>query len=97
MELQALRFAPGWSSRDENTLAAVEYWSSPTARQFVNSFRMVSLKVADDGSFVSVERAPAGVYEFFAVAKKASMHRIITIRPEDEQLPYFDLGAIELR
>ncbi|MCI0536004.1 MAG: sigma-70 family RNA polymerase sigma factor [Verrucomicrobiales bacterium] len=97
VELEALRRVPGWNSRDEGKLEAVEFWTSVGAREFVNARRMISFRVSDDGSFVSVERVPTGEYRFSAVFKNASMNRKLTVTPEDEQLPHVDLGEVELR
>jgi integrase len=96
VELESLRQAPGWSSLDEGKLEAVEFWTSVVAREFINARRMISLRVSGDGSFISVERVPAGEYQFTAVFKTASMNRKLTVTPEDAQLPHVDVGDVEL-
>jgi hypothetical protein len=79
-------------------LKAVDYWTSPIARQHVNSVTMISLRVADDGTFVSVERVPAGEYQLDAVFKSASVHnRVVTVSTTEGQLVELDLGAVQLR
>ncbi|MCI0540766.1 MAG: sigma-70 family RNA polymerase sigma factor [Verrucomicrobiales bacterium] len=97
VELESLRSPPGWNPLDEGKLASVEFWTSSAGREFVNARRMVSLRVGGDGSFLSVERVPAGEYRFSAVFKNASLNRKLIITSEDEQLPDFDLRDIELR
>jgi hypothetical protein len=97
IERESLRFAPGWSSKDDNKLEAVDYWTSQVARDFVNSRRMTDLDVRNDGSFVSVERVPAGDYGLWAEFKNASTHQKITISAEQETLTELNIGAIELR
>jgi RNA polymerase sigma factor (sigma-70 family) len=97
VERESLRHAPGWNSRNDDKLEAVDYWTSPVAREFSTSRRMTDLDVRADGSFVSVERVPAGDYLLFAVFKNASTNRKITITPQQEILAELDLGAIELR
>ena len=97
VERESLRHAPGWSGNDEKKLEAVDYWTSPVAREFSNSRRMTDLDVRSDGSFVSVERVTAGDYLLFAVFKNASMNRKISISPEQETLPELDIGSLELR
>ncbi len=95
VERVSLRLAPGWRSKDDNKLEAVDYWTSRVAREFVNSRRMADLRINDDGSFISVERVPADDYEVFAIFKTAQTHRKISISSEEEQLPELDIGAIE--
>jgi len=97
VERESLRYAPGWNGKDEKKLEAVDYWTSPVAREFSNSRRMTDLDVRPDGSFVSVERVIAGDYLLFATFKNASMNRKISITPEQETLSELDLGSIELR
>jgi hypothetical protein len=99
VERESLRYAPGWSSKDDGKLEAVDYWTSPVTREYVNSRRMMDLDVRNDGSFVSVERVPAGDYLLFAVFKNASnnSNQKITISPEQEALPELSIGSIELR
>ena len=97
VERESLRFAPGWRSEDDKKLEAVDYWTSPLAREFVNSRHMTDLRISDDGTFISVERVVAGDYELFAIFKSAQTHRKISISEEQVLLPEFDLGAIELK
>jgi hypothetical protein len=59
--------------------------------------RMVSLRVNEDGSFISVERVPAGDYRFTAIFKNVSVTRMFTVSAGDEQLPEVNLGSIALR
>ena len=97
MTLESSRFAPGFSAKDEGTLAAVDFWTSPVARQYINSRISVSFRRTEDGSFISVERVPAGEYQFSVTAKNAWAHRKVTVTPQDEQQPYLELGTIELQ
>jgi hypothetical protein len=62
----------------------------------VNSRRGTDLDIQEDGSFVSVERVPAGEYLLFAGFKKASANRKITISAEQEALPELNIGSVEL-
>jgi hypothetical protein len=84
-------------AQDERTLRAVEFWTSAAGREHINTRGMISLRVHDDGSFVSVERVPPGEYQFSAVFGNASMHRKLTVTAAHEQLPHFDLGVVDLR
>ena len=67
------------------------------AREFVNSRRDINLDVRNDGSFVSVERVPAGDYRLWAAFKNASTHQKVTVSEEQEALAELDIGVIELR
>jgi len=96
IERESLRYAPGWNSKDDGKLEAVDYWSSQVAREFVNSRRGTDLDVKEDGSFVSVERVPAGEYLLFAAFKKGSANRQVTISAEQEALPELNIGSVEL-
>ncbi|MCI0745270.1 MAG: sigma-70 family RNA polymerase sigma factor [Verrucomicrobia subdivision 3 bacterium] len=97
VELEGLRSPPGWSSRSEGKLEAVDFWTSPAGREFASARRTVSLRINNDGSFISVERVPAGQHEFFGFFKNTSVRRKLTISAEEEELPHVDLGLIELR
>ena len=80
---------------DERPMRELEFWTSPAGREHVNTKRVYSGFVRDDGSFVSLENLPPGKYRFTTVFKDCSATHHITV--SDEQPEEMTLGEIPLR
>jgi hypothetical protein len=72
-----------------------EFWNSPAGRERINSPRQTyTARFYPDGSFVSLERVPAGNYRLGAVFKNTSASRKVVVTEEQDVI---DLGEIQLR
>jgi RNA polymerase sigma factor (sigma-70 family) len=81
---------------DERPLRELEFWTSPAGREQINTPRVYSALVREDGTFVTLENLPPGKYRFTTVFKKnASATRQITIG--EDQPVELPLGDIPLR
>jgi hypothetical protein len=80
---------------EERPRKEFEFWSSPAGRERINSSRRTyTARFYPDGSFVSIERIPAGNYRFIAVFKNTSASRKVVVTEEQDLI---DLGEIQLR
>jgi hypothetical protein len=79
----------------ERPARALEFWTSPAGREYINTPRVHSLRLLEDGTFVSVEPLPPGKYRLTIVCKRSSATRHLVI-PE-EQPAELPLGEIRLQ
>src|SRR6185503_2302591 len=68
----------------ERLMRELEFWTSPAGREHVNTPRVYSALVRDDGSFISLENLPPGKYRFTTVFKDWSVTRNIVVSEEPE-------------
>ena len=94
LELADLR--PPITSADELKLKAVEFWTSPAGREYINTPRIFALRIDNDGSFVCVERVPPGNYDLVATLQNLSTRHRVAIGPEYVQTEV-DVGTLTLR
>jgi hypothetical protein len=90
-------FPASWDRSEEGMRAGLAFWTSKEGREFVNSRQLFSLRVLEDGSFVSVERVPPGQFRLDGIFRGASVNRELTIAASSEENGELDLGALELR
>lgn len=79
---------------EERPMRALEFWTSTAGRDYVNTTRVYSVLVRDDGSFASVEPVPPGKYRFTTVFKNCSATRHLALGEEPSEI---QLGLVPLR
>ena len=79
---------------NERPMRELEFWTSPAGREHINTPRVYSALIRDNGSFVSLENLPPGKYRFTTMFKGCSATRHITV--SDEQPKEMNLGEIAL-
>ncbi len=80
---------------NERPMRELEFWTSPAGREHIDTPRVYSALVRDDGSFLSLENLPPGKYRFTTVFKSCSATCPITV--SEEQPKEMTLGEIPLR
>ncbi|HEY2951481.1 MAG TPA: carboxypeptidase regulatory-like domain-containing protein, partial [Verrucomicrobiae bacterium] len=80
---------------NERPMRELEFWTSPAGREHVNTPRVYSAMIRDDGSFASLENLPPGKYRFMTTFKGFSATRQVIVG--EQQPKEMTLGEIPLR